>query len=176
MAAYLRRAIKVSFYYPFFLSLSLSRSFARSLARSPAIKNYYWFHEFVSLMARIKNLYELAYRRRNFFSLFLFLSRFSCEFHRAPNKIAKKVAKEREKERERGKKGRTRSITGSKMGRCICNVVRTIIRNLDWLAGSLRATNTLLYRTNNNVSELTLFYVYNVRVRQGWTLKIERNK
>ena len=52
-------------------------------------------------MARIKNLYELAYRRRNFFSLFLFLSRFSCEFHRAPNKIAKKVAKEREKERKR---------------------------------------------------------------------------
>lgn len=87
-------------FFSFFLSLFIS------LSLSSAIKNYYWFHEFVTLMARIKNLYELAYRRRNFFlslSLSLAFPVSRVNFIARPIKLRKKL---REREREGRKEGR----------------------------------------------------------------------
>lgn len=56
-------------------------------------------------MARIKQLYELAYAAQEFF--FLSLAGFSCEFRRPPSKITKRE-RQRQREKERGGKGEER--------------------------------------------------------------------
>lgn len=56
-------------------------------------------------MARIKQLYELAYATQEFF--FLSLAGFSCEFQRPPSKITKRE-RQRQREKERGEKGEER--------------------------------------------------------------------